>query len=102
MKVSVVVSHHPLMMTIAHGLHHFNIRLHSTSINFYAQSSEVPSLIEDLRNQTGYVSILTCVWGFIVLLMDKNGSSDHKLHSSVFDFIDKSDVHFQISIKFFG
>jgi len=71
MKISVVVSHSPLIMTIAHGLHHFNIRLHSTSINFYAQNSEVPSLIEDFRNQTAYVSILTYVWGFVVLLIGK-------------------------------
>jgi hypothetical protein len=61
MKVSVVVYHNPLMMTIAHGVHHFNIRLHLTSINCYAQRSEVPSLIEDLRNQTTYVSILICL-----------------------------------------
>jgi len=61
MKVSVVISHNPLMMTIAHDLHHFNIRLHSTSINFYAQCSEVPSLIEDFPNQAAYVSILTCL-----------------------------------------
>jgi hypothetical protein len=101
-KVSDVDSHNPLMMTIAHGVHYFNIRLHSTSINFYAQRSEVPPLIKDFRNQTAYVSILTDVWGLIILLMGKNGSSDYKLYSSVFDFIDKGDVQFQISTKFVG
>jgi P pilus assembly chaperone PapD len=70
-KISIVVSHNLLMMTIAHGVHHFSIRLHSTSINFYAQRSEVSSLIEDFRNQAAYVSILTDVWGFIILLMGK-------------------------------
>jgi hypothetical protein len=51
------------MTTIAHGLRHFNIRLHSTSINCYAQRSKVSSPIEDFRNQTAYVSILTDVLG---------------------------------------
>jgi hypothetical protein len=102
MNVSAVVSHSPLMMTIAQGLHHFNIQLHSTSINCYGQRSEMPSLIEDFRNQTAYVIILTDVLDFIILLVGKNGSSDYKLHLSVFDFIDKGDVQFQNSTKPFG
>jgi len=68
MEVSVVVSHNPLMMGSHTACITSNIRLHSTSINCYAQR---PSLIEYFRNQTAYVSILTDVWGFIILLMGK-------------------------------
>jgi len=101
-NVSVVVSHSPLMMTIAQGLHHFNIRLHSTSINCYGQRSEIPLLIEDFRNQRAYVIILTDVLDFIILLVGKNGSPDYKLQLRVFDFIGKRDVQFQNSTKSFG
>lgn len=100
LNVSGVVSLSPLMITIAHGLLHFNIRLHSTSINCYAQRSEVPSLIEDFGNQTAYVSILTDVCSFIMLLLGKSGTFDYKPHASEFDFIDKRDVQFQVSTKF--
>ena len=76
LNVSVVVISSLLMKTMALGMHHFNIRLHSTSINCYAQRPQAPSLIEDFWN----IWILTDVWGFIILFMEKCGSSDWKLY----------------------